>query len=244
MAHGPRLIHLTPTHHNPTGSVMPASSRRAIAHLAREFGIVVVEDGTLADTAIDGEPPPPPLAVHAPEDAVLTIGSLSKLYWAGLRVGWVRGPVSLIRQLARIKSAWDLGSAVTPQAVAAQLLSAIDRARMLRAQQFKERRDLLSSLVAEQLPEWQFEKPSGGLFLWVRLPGVDARYFAQCAARRHVALTPGSLFSVDESHVEYLRIPFLLDPPSLRLGVERLAAAWRECQGLAAARPFHAQPIV
>jgi DNA-binding transcriptional MocR family regulator len=243
IAHGPRLVHVTPTHQNPTGAVMPASGRRAIAQLAREFGIVVVEDGTLADTTIDGPPPPPPLAVHAPDEAVLTIGSMSKLYWAGLRVGWLRGPVAIIRQLARIKSAWDLGSALAPQAVSAQLLAAIDEAKRLRARQLQRRRDLLVSLLADRMPEWQFEKPRGGLFLWVRLPGVDARVFAQCAARLHVAISPGPLFSVDDAHVEFLRVPFLLDEPQLHLATERLAAAWRECRRLGA-RLHPSRPIV
>jgi DNA-binding transcriptional MocR family regulator len=243
IAHGPRLVYVTPTHHNPTSAVMPAASRRAIAQLARELGIVVVEDGTLADTTIDGPSPPPPLAVHAPEEAVLTIGSMSKLYWAGLRVGWLRGPVAIIRQLARIKSAWDLGSALAPQAVSAQLLAAIDEARRLRARQLEARRNLLVSLLADRIPEWRFDTPSGGLFLWVRLPGVDARVFAQCAARLHVAVSPGPLFSVEDGHVEFLRVPFLLDEPQLRLGTERLASAWRECRKLGT-RLQHSRPIV
>jgi DNA-binding transcriptional MocR family regulator len=226
-AHQPRLIHLTPTCHNPTGAVMPDSTRREIAKIAGESGITVVEDGTLGELTGDDRTPAP-IAACAGDAPVLTIGSMSKVYWAALRIGWVRGPSAMIRRLARVKSAADLGSPAVTQAIAVQLLALHDQAREMRRRQLSARRDVLAALVREHLPEWHFDLPDGGLFLWVRLPGVDARSFAQCAARHRVALTPGSLFSVDEAHTEYLRLPFLLDEPDLRLGVERLAAAWHE----------------
>jgi DNA-binding transcriptional MocR family regulator len=64
----------------------------------------------------------------------------------------------------------------------------------------------LASLLRERLPEWEFTEPKGGLFLWVRLPAGDARYFAQCAARYAVAVTPGSMFAADESFTDHLRL--------------------------------------
>lgn len=243
LAHQPRLVHLTPTCHNPTGAVMPDSTRREIARLVAETGVTLVEDGTLAELSGDDEAPAP-IATFSKDAPVVSIGSLSKLYWAGLRIGWVRGPSALVRRMARVKSAADLGSPVLTQAIAARLLSAHAEARALRRRQLRKRRDVLVALVREHLPEWTFEVPAGGLFLWAHLPGVDARFFAQCAARHRVALTPGSLFSVDESHTEYLRLPFLLDEPELRLGVERLAAAWHEYRGLRAPRPVDTLAIV
>ena len=82
------------------------------------------------------------------------------------------------------------------------------------------------------------------MFLWVRLPSGDARYFAQCAARYGVALTPGSTFAADESFADYLRIPFVLDEQSLSRGVERLAVAWSEYRelGEGAARSANRPP--
>ena len=101
---------------------------------------------------------------------MFTIGSLSKLVWSGLRVGWIRAPESMIDQVARVKSALELGSPVLIQAIATRLVRATAAARQLRQRQLKPRRELLTRLLRDQLPDWTFRVPAGGLFLWVRLP--------------------------------------------------------------------------
>jgi DNA-binding transcriptional MocR family regulator len=120
----------------------------------------------------------------------------------------------------------------------------LDQAKAMRREQLFRRRDLLASLLRENLPDWHFNSPQGGLFLWVRLPHGDARYFAQCAARYGVALTPGSLFASDESYVDHLRIPYVLDEDSLVLGVGRVAGAWAEYRGLSNVQPAQSTPLV
>jgi DNA-binding transcriptional MocR family regulator len=221
-----RLVYLTTTFQNPTGTVMPVQARKDLARMVGEFGVPVVDDRTMADLVLEGSPPPP-LAAYAPDQPVLTIGSLSKLVWPGLRLGWIRAPEPIIQRLARLKSAMDLGSPITTQAVAARLFGALDEVRVLRRQQLQPRRDLLASLLSERIPEWTFRVPHGGLFLWVTLPSGDAREFAQFAVRHGVVTLPGSTLSADESHTTFLRIPFLAEPETLRRGVDRLATAWR-----------------
>lgn len=243
LAHRPRLVYVTPTFHNPTGVVMPSSHRRELARIAGELEVPLVEDGTLADLAI-GMAPPPPVAAHAPDGSVISIGSLSKLFWGGLRVGWVRGPLAIIGQLARVKSATDLGSPVLTQVVATQLLTVVDRARAMRGDQLGRRRDVLASLIREHMPAWTFRPPEGGMFLWVRVPSVDTRYLAQCAARHGVAVTSGALYSVDGTQTDRLRVPFLLEPSVLCEGIARLAAAWAECARTTPAGGINARPLV
>src|SRR5205085_619198 len=133
---------LTPTFQNPTGSVMPAAARKEIARMVAESGVPLIDDGTLADIAFDGSTPPP-LAAYAPQAPILTIGSLSKLVWPGLRVGWVRAPAWIIERLARLKSSLDLASPPVTQAIAVRLMEEIGQVRQLRRQQLKPRRDLL-----------------------------------------------------------------------------------------------------
>ena len=221
-----RIVYLTTTFQNPTGTVMPVQARKDLARMVGELGVPVVDDRTMADLVLDGSPPPP-LAAYGPDQPVLTIGSLSKLVWPGLRLGWIRAPEPIIQRLARLKSAMDLASPITTQAVAARLFGALDVVRALRRQQLKPRRDLLASLLGERIPEWTFRVPHGGLFLWVELPTGDAREFAQFAVRHGVVALPGSTLSADESHTTFLRIPFLAEPETLRRGVDRLATAWR-----------------
>jgi DNA-binding transcriptional MocR family regulator len=208
---------------------MPKSARKEVARIVRELGVPVIDDVTLADIILEA-PPPPAIAAHAPEAAVITVGSLSKLMWPGLRVGWVRAPEPIVERLARLKSALDLGSPLLTQAIAVRLLGAIEEARRLRRRELKPRRDLLASLLREHLPGWTFRLPAGGLFLWAQLPAGDAREFAQVALRHGAVVLAGPAMSAAEQHTRFLRLPFLAEPERLRTGVRRLSAAWRDYQ--------------
>jgi DNA-binding transcriptional MocR family regulator len=235
VASAPRLVYLSPTLQNPTGTVMPAAARERVAALALETGVPIVEDATLAELAFDGSVPKP-LAACAPEAPIVTIGSLSKVAWPGLRIGWIRGPASLMPTLARVKSVMDLGSPALTQAVALRLLSHIDRIRTLRCEQLRPRRDALVRLLRRALPDWTFTVPAGGLFLWVELPAGDAQEFAQVALRRGVVIVPGTVLSHEGRYERFLRLPFLAEPAVLAAGVERLRAAWKDYSASGARR--------
>ena len=105
LANGPRLMYFTPTYQNPTGATMPASTRQRVAAMADEFGIPVIEDHTLSELTFAGSPPGL-IARQSKTGMVLSVGSISKLFWAALRVGWVRAPVPVIAQMVRVKT-WE-----------------------------------------------------------------------------------------------------------------------------------------
>ncbi len=222
-----RLVYLTPTYQNPTGAVMPRAARKETARIAAELGVPVIDDGTLAELVLDSAPPPP-IAAFDPEAPIVTIGSLSKLLWPGLRIGWIRATEPIIGRLARLKSVTDLASPLLTQALAVRLLGSLTTARELRRRELRPRRELLAALLAEHLPEWKFRRPAGGLFLWTKLPSGDAREFAQTCLRHGVVVLPGPVMSASDRYTAYLRLPFLAEPETLRLGVRRLAAAWRD----------------
>jgi DNA-binding transcriptional MocR family regulator len=224
----PRLVYLTPTYQNPTGALMPVEARREIARMAAEFAVPVIDDRTLADFTLEGAATPPLAAFAQPSAPVISIGSLGKLLWPGLRVGWIRAPEPIVERLARVKTAMDLGSPLITQAISARLLENIGEARRLRRRELKPRRDLLAALLNELLPDWSFRVPTGGLFFWVRLPRGDSRRFAQVALRHGVAVVPGPIMSAAGQHARFLRLPFLAEPETLRIAVRRLSAAWRE----------------
>lgn len=223
-----RLVYLTPSYQNPTGAVMPGPARREVARLAAEFAVPVIDDSTIADFALEGAAAPPIATFAPPGGPVICIGSLSKLFWPGLRIGWVRAPEPIIERLARVKSAMDLGSPLITQAIAVRLLDSVGEARRLRRRELKPRRDLLAALLREHLPDWTFRVPAGGLFFWVRLPRGDSRGFAQVALRHGVALVPGPVMSAAGLHRGFVRLPFLAEEQTLRLAVRRLSAAWRD----------------
>jgi len=108
-----RLAYVTPTFNNPTGALVPAEERPRLARLAGEFQVPLVEDHALADLWF-GSPPPSPVAAHTAGGLVITVGSLSKLFWGGLRVGWVRAPRHVIARLAERKVVADIASRAGP----------------------------------------------------------------------------------------------------------------------------------
>ncbi|GIG62096.1 GntR family transcriptional regulator [Longispora fulva] len=224
----PALAYLMPTFHNPTGTLMSAARRRRIGELAARHGVPVLEDNAYS-APLDDAPPPAPLAAYAPADAaVLTVGSLTKSVWAGLRVGWVRAPTETAGRLARLKARTDLGSPVLDQALAARLLPRLPDLAAAGAARARLRLAHLEGLLRDRLPAWRWTPPDGGSALWVLLPDTDARVFAQVALRHGVEVVPGAATDPDGGHGSRIRIPFTLDPDVLTELAARLARAWAD----------------
>jgi len=223
----PTLVFLVPTFHNPTGTLLPSHQRKEVAELAERYRVPVVEDAALADLGFAAEPPAPLAAFHS-DAPVFTVGSLSKLFWGGLRIGWMRAPRHIIAQLERAKLVMDHGSSIPSQVLALRLFEHVDEIRDARRKLLAERCELLCELVAGQLPSWSFEPPLGGLSLWVELPYGSATDLARVAQRHGVAIAPGPVYSASNSFDDHLRIPFVQPTEILREGVARLARAWHE----------------
>ncbi|HET8840961.1 MAG TPA: PLP-dependent aminotransferase family protein [Ktedonobacteraceae bacterium] len=221
----PRLLVVSPTFQNPTGRLMPRSFREDIARLARETRLPVLEDLTFADVILEQQGPPP-IAAYETNATVLSIGSLNKLFWSGLRVGWVRGPQPTIERLTHLKETADLGTGLPSQALALQVFRHLDHIRQARQYELQRKLWVMTELVSRLLPGWTWQQPEGGYFLWLRLPNGNAPEFAQVALRSGVVICPGTLFSVDASHQAYVRLPFLLNEEILQEGMKRLAQAW------------------
>ncbi|GAB2643381.1 aminotransferase-like domain-containing protein [Kribbella swartbergensis] len=227
--HQPAMLFVMPTFHNPTGRLMSANRRRQVAELAAKYGVVVVEDNAYSAWDPAGPSIPPPLAAYAPDGAeVLTMGSVSKAVWGGLRIGWIRSSRPLAERLARHKALADLGSPVIDQALTARLLPRLTELTSARGRVATGRRKLMGQLLRERLPEWEWSEPEGGSALWVRLPDTDARVFAQVALRHGVEVVAGRAMDPTGQHDDHLRVPFAYPEPVLDDAVARLARAWQE----------------
>src|SRR5438093_455313 len=223
----PRVVYLIPTCHNPTGKVLGEAARRQTMHALEGSGAVVLEDMTLADLSLEPRVPPP-LAAFSRDVTVLTVGSLSKLFWGGLRVGWVRGPEPLIARLSRLKVVSDLSGSLLSQTVAARVLGRVQELATMRRRQVRTRLDHAARVLAKHLPDWTYRRPAGGLSLWIRLPAGDASELAAIALRRGVAIVPGSVNSPEGRWADHIRLPFAADPKTMEDGIQRVAAAWAE----------------
>lgn len=223
----PRLAYVVPSCHNPTGSMMPDHRRAAIAELAERADTWLVEDESLAWAAFDGATRLP-IAAHTDSARVVTIGSLSKLLWGGLRVGWIRADRTVIARVGRLKAAHDLGNCAVSQVIALRLLERADEIVAMRRRQLRHGAAHLMGELATHVPEWRFREPAGGLSLWVHLPWGAADEFAQFALRHGVSVLPGNATSAREAHPDRIRLSYSEAPPRLTTAVHRLAAAWHD----------------
>ncbi|MEU6296162.1 PLP-dependent aminotransferase family protein [Streptomyces erythrochromogenes] len=227
----PRLAYTIPDFHNPTGALMPEEQRMRLLAATRRTGTWLVVDETIADIALD-VPAPAPLASLAPRggaDHVVTIGSLSKTHWGGLRVGWIRATAKMVTELTALRVSADMTGSVLDQLVALPLLDGMDRTLPARLDQLRERRTALVDALQRHTPEWSWRMPPGGLSLWVDLGEPVSSALAERAAAAGVHIGRGARFGVDPGTFEHrLRIPYTLPADRLDEGVRRLAAAFHD----------------
>ena len=218
-------LYLIPTCHNPTGAVMSEARRRAIARLVDEREIYLFEDETLADLAFDGNRPGS-IASLTTSPRTLTIGSLSKSVWGGLRIGWLRASPGVADRAVRAKVAQDLGLSAAGQLLGLRALDALPDIVQMRRAQLQTRAAVLRSRLNELLPQWNVPAPLGGLSLWVDMGDADAELYAQHALRRGVSVSPGVNHCADGGGHGHARIAFSRDTETLLLAAERLQEAW------------------
>ncbi|WEV28874.1 PLP-dependent aminotransferase family protein [Streptomyces sp. 71268] len=224
----PQLAYLIPDFHNPTGLLMPDADRGRVLRAAGRSGSWLVVDETLTDLALD-VPAPPPFASHAAPGGtgqVVTIGSMSKTHWGGLRIGWLRAPARLVTELAGQRVAADMGGSVLDQLLAVALLARSGELLPSRLERMREQRAALTAALAEHLPRWTWRLPPGGLSLWVDLAEPIASALADRALGHGVRIESGAVFAADPGIFEQrLRIPFTMPADTLHEAVHRMAAA-------------------
>jgi DNA-binding transcriptional MocR family regulator len=240
---GARLAHVVPTGQNPTGRVMPLKRRREIGATAARLGVTLLEDTVFEDTT-RGEERLPSIASLGTGADVVTVGSVSKLFWGGLRVGWLRAPTPVIDRLVRLKMMLDHGSAITAQGAALLLLDEADAQQTWMRQRFDEAVSVIQTALDGPLDGWSWDPPMAGLSAWVRMPIPEATRFSRFARGMGVAVVPGSACSPRGAFEDYLRISIGPSPDVLAQGMERLAEAWAAFTPEAPAEPRLAEARV
>jgi DNA-binding transcriptional MocR family regulator len=201
-----------------------------------------VVDEALVELSLEGQSNQLPLGSVLPD--AISIGSASKAFWGGLRIGWIRAPYDLVAALTETRLTGDLGSSAYEQLVVAELLADPEQVLAANRERLRTQRDHLAEALSRALPEWQFWVPDGGLSLWVQLPGEQSTRMAAASDQHGLILTPGPRFFVNGGGERHLRVPFSSDPQTLSAAVTRLAATWRSVQsGRAADRPSFARGL-
>lgn len=218
----PRIAYVVPDFHNPTGQLMPDPQRRQLVRAAAAAGTVLVVDETLRELNLDGVETTP-VAAFSP--AVVTIGSLSKSHWGGLRTGWIRASEAMIQRFAAARTSLDLGGPVMEQLAAAHLVRALDEPLPSRLTALRDNRAALLELLAGHLPGWETGRPAGGLSVWCRLPAPVSTALTVIAPDFGIRLAAGPRFGIGGAFERYLRVPFTLPPAQLETAVLALRSA-------------------
>jgi DNA-binding transcriptional MocR family regulator len=220
----PRLAYLTPDFHNPTGALVDEAARRAVLRTARQTGTTVVVDESFVDLGFCARE----RASAAIDSSVISVGSLSKPVWGGLRIGWLRASTDLVHRLAALRASIDMGGAVLDQLVAADILAELDEITAVRVAELRPQCDALIAALARDLPQWRVAVPQGGLSLWAQLDAPLSTPLTLLAPQAGVVVVPGSRFGIDGTLERFLRLPFSLPPERLDEAVRRLAGVWAQ----------------
>ncbi|MGH3494763.1 MAG: PLP-dependent aminotransferase family protein [Sciscionella sp.] len=225
----PKLLYTIPDFQNPSGRTLSGERRGALVELCRRYGVLIVEDVAYRQLGFD-DTARPSLWSLGP-DVVVQIGTFSKIFFPGVRLGWAVGPPVIITQLAIAKQNSDqcagaLGQRMLEEFLRGRYLDAhLPRARDL----YRVRATAMTAALGTHLDglgTWTV--PHGGFFSWVRVPGVDTAELALRARDADVAFVPGAGFFAEHGDNEHLRLSYSrVSEPDIDLGIARLAAAVR-----------------
>jgi len=227
-----RFVYLLPNFQNPTGRTMTEERRAAVAQVAIDTGLPIIEDNPYGDLWFD-EQPAPSLSSRHPEGSVY-LGSFSKILAPGLRLGYLVAPKALYPKLLQAKQAADLHTPSFNQRVVAEVLKDgfIDRhVPTIRALYKQQCNAMLAALDREMTGlGLSWNRPVGGMFLWVQLPqGLKAIPLLDKAVEKGVAFVPGSAFYAGPANENTLRLSFVTATvDQINTGMAALAAAIRE----------------
>jgi 2-aminoadipate transaminase len=228
----PKLLYTIPDFQNPSGRTLATDRRRELVDLCRRHGVLIVEDVAYSQLGFDHEPRPTLWSLGP--DVVVQLGTFSKVFFPGVRLGWAAGPAPIITQLAVAKQNSDqcagaLGQRMLEEFLRARYLDThLPAARAL----YRERATTLMTALTthlDGLASWTV--PQGGFFSWVRVPGVDTTELAATARAVDVAFVPGAGFFSEHPDDEHLRLSYSrVAEPDIDDGIARLASAIRSAR--------------
>ena len=222
-----KLLYTIPNFHNPAGVTLSNRRRDEILAVCQEAGLLVLEDNPYGLLGFDG-PPMRAIRARSGVDDVLYLGSFSKTFAPGLRVGWVLAPHAVREKLVLASEATVLCPPQLNQLAVVDYLSTQDwqgQVAVFRSV-YRERRDaMLDSLAQLMPPGTTWTHPAGGFYVWTTLPeGLDAKVMQPRALTARVAYVPGVGFYADGSGAREMRLSYCYpEPERIREGVRRLA---------------------
>jgi DNA-binding transcriptional MocR family regulator len=226
-----KLLYTVPTFHNPAGVTLSPARRAAVVEACQRAGVLLVEDNPYGLLAFDAEP----LRAAQPHNpgGVVYLGSFSKTFAPGLRVGWALAPDAIRDKLVLAAESAMLSHSMVTQLTVERFLATQPWPEQLKTfrEMYRERRDAMLTALTEMMPDGvTWTEPAGGFFVWVTMPdGVDSKAMLPKAIGARVAYVPGTGFYADGTGHSALRLSYCYPPAErIRDGVRRLADVLRD----------------
>ena len=222
-----KFLYMIPDFQNPSGESLTLEERVMLVELSRKYGFLIVEDSPYREVRYDGEPVPTMYSLDP--DRVIHLGSFSKIFAPGFRLGWALAHPDILDKIYVCKQSLDLCPPIFDQYVAAEFLRSgrLDANLKKTIALYKSKRDLLLGLLEEHMPEGvRWTRPEGGLFLFLTMPeGFDAVKFYDKALDAGVAYVAGEFFHPDRSGKNTMRLNFsFMSPERITEGIKLLAS--------------------
>jgi DNA-binding transcriptional MocR family regulator len=221
-----KFLYTVPNFHNPAGVTLSAERRPRIVDICRREGLLIVEDNPYGLLWFDA-PPPPPLHTLNP-DGVVYLGSFSKTFAPGFRVGWAVAPHAIREKLVLATESAILSPSSFAHHLISEYFETVDwRSQIGRFRDvYRERRDAMLDALHTYLPNLTWTVPDGGFYVWVTLPAeLHSKQMLPRAVRELVAYTPGTGFYADGQGGRQMRLSFCYPTPAeIRVGIQRLAS--------------------
>jgi DNA-binding transcriptional MocR family regulator len=224
-----KLLYTVVNFQNPKGVTLSLERRPRIVEIAKRYGVLILEDNPYSLLGFDGDPMPSLKSFDS--DGVVYLGSFSKTFAPGLRVGWAYAPLAIREKLVLAAESAILSPSVINQMIVTRYLTEFDWYQQVKEfrTMYRGRRDALTSALAEHLPNLSWTVPSGGFFSWLSLPpGLDAKAMLPRAVTNRVAYSSGTAFFADGQGADHIRLSFCFPTEErIKEGVRRLAEVVR-----------------
>ncbi|NAZ81839.1 aminotransferase class I/II-fold pyridoxal phosphate-dependent enzyme [Kineococcus sp. R8] len=220
-----KFLYTVPNHHNPAGVTLSLQRRPAVLAVCRRHGVLVLEDDPYALLGFGGDPLPALRSMDA--ENVVHLGSFSKTFAPGFRIGWAVAPHAVREKLVLAAESSVLCPTSFGQFAIAEYLQTYDWLGQVKVfrELYRERRDAMLDALAVHLPQATWTHPDGGFYVWLTLPeGLDAKAMLPRAVTSRVAFVPGTAFYADGSGRRSMRLSYCFPTAErIREGVRRLA---------------------
>jgi len=223
-AEGAAAVLVMSTCNAATGATLDVRSRRALAELA-SHGVIIIDDQSLAH--YDPGRPLPSIQRMSSHQNIISIGSFNKIYWGGLRIGWISANPRLVPSIVRVKARSDNGVSVPSQLVLETLLPRHQEIVSDRQVRVGITREAVSAQLVKDCPDWRVEDHSVGPSMWIRLPVSDSAKFVEYCYAHDLSIGYGGNFRADGRPSPHIKLALTLPVDVTTELVRQLAGLWR-----------------